>query len=234
MEIRKLNFNNHAWQLNIQDQADESVVAEIFKWREYKIADEVISKSKVLIVDVGAHRGFFTIYCRSLNSQVPVIAVEPEIQNIKALKKHLLVNNITNVEIIEAGLAATSGERWLKRSSDSHNHVLALREEELKSIEKVMVKTLTLESVAKDYSEISLLKMDIEGGEYEIFESMNDMVYEKIRSIIMEYHNIKERNYQIIEKLLREHGFGVQIFPSRFDKTMGFLWATNKRKDTSV
>ncbi len=230
MQIKKLNFNNHNWQLNIEDEADESVVAEIFKWREYKIAEEVILKSQDLIVDVGAHRGFFTIYCRSFNSQVPIIAVEPEIQNIKALKKHLLINNITDVEIIEAGLAATSDERWLKRSSDSHNHVLALPEEELKSIENVMVKTLTLESASKDYSEISLLKMDIEGGEYEIFETMSDKMYNKIDYVIMEYHNIGHLNYKIIETLLREHGFGVQIFPSHFDKTMGFLWAKNKRK----
>ena len=230
MQIKKLNFNNHNWQLNIEDEADESVVAEIFKWREYKIAEEVILKSQDLIVDVGAHRGFFTIYCRSFNSHVPIIAVEPEIQNIKALKKHLLINNITDVEIIEAGLAATSDERWLKRSSDSHNHVLALPEEELKSIENVMVKTLTLESASKDYSEISLLKMDIEGGEYEIFETMSDKMYNKIDYVIMEYHNIGHLNYKIIETLLREHGFGVQIFPSHFDKTMGFLWAKNKRK----
>jgi hypothetical protein len=37
----------------------------------------------------------------------------------------------------------------------------------------------------------------------------------------------------LIEKKLRENGFGVEIFPSQFDKTMGFLWAKNKKKKSS-
>lgn len=230
MQIKKLNFNNHNWQLNIEDEADESVVAEIFKWREYKIAEEVILKSQDLIVDVGAHRGFFTIYCRSFNKNVPVLAIEPENKNIQAFKKNLLENKIDKVKIIEGALAFTNGKRWLHISEDSHNHVLLSRDEHCKKDKKVAVQSFDLFSLTKDYSQISLLKMDIEGGEYEIFETMSDKVYNKIDYVIMEYHNIGHLNYKIIETLLREHGFGVQIFPSHFDKTMGFLWAKNKRK----
>jgi hypothetical protein len=29
--------------------------------------------------------------------------------------------------------------------------------------------------------------------------------------------------------MLREHGFSVQVFPSRFDKKLGFIFALNKR-----
>jgi hypothetical protein len=45
----------------------------------------------------------------------------------------------------------------------------------------------------------------------------------------MEYHNYSGLNYKSIEIQLRENGFGVQIFPSKFDKKMGFIFAKNKR-----
>ena len=78
-------------------------------------------------------------------------------------------------------------------------------------------------------SRVGLIKMDIEGGEYEVFERLKTEDYKKIKAVIMEYHEIDGRRYSEIELLLRENGFGVQIFPSKFDKTMGFLFATNKR-----
>jgi hypothetical protein len=71
--------------------------------------------------------------------------------------------------------------------------------------------------------------MDIEGGEYELFSGLTPDDFSSIGAIIMEYHNQGKNTYQVIEQALREQGFGVQIFPSRFDKTMGFLWAKNKR-----
>ena len=74
-----------------------------------------------------------------------------------------------------------------------------------------------------------VIKMDIEGGEYEVFKHSTLEELSKIKAIIMEYHTLPGKNYQAIEQKLRENGFGVQTHPSRFDKTMGFLFATNKR-----
>ena len=93
--------------------------------------------------------------------------------------------------------------------------------------------------------------MDIEGGEYEVFDGMSDDDFAMVNFIILEYHNGYEargkdardlsrangqytsqymgiRHKDIVEKL-RANGFGVQVFPSHFDKTMGFVWANNKR-----
>ncbi len=72
--------------------------------------------------------------------------------------------------------------------------------------------------------------MDIEGAEYEILESFLSTDWARIKNIILEYHEQNGRTRGEIEKLLRENGFGVQIFPSKFDKSMGFVWANNKRQ----
>ena len=227
IEKKEILYNGSAWKVTVRDEADRSVLAEIFKLREYKVVEESIVKATSPILDVGAHAGFFTLYIRSLNSNVPIIAIEPEKNNIAFLKKHLKENNIKKVEIVEGALAEKTEERMLKISIDSHNHRL-LSKNEKKEYTNI-IKSISFKDIAREINYFSLVKMDIEGGEYEVFENLDNEDFCKIKYLIMEYHNQNKKTYKLIETKLREHGFGVQIFPSRFEKTMGFLWARNKR-----
>ncbi len=231
MQSKTILFNGMSWHVTLRDEADESVAAEIFKLREYRIVEDVIRTSLYPIVDVGAHSGFFTLYARSLNRTVPVIAIEPEPKNLECLKKHLVENKVKGVTIVAAALAEKDGTDNLVLSRDSHNHYLASVEEPSDTNEVVPVATISLATLVKKYklSKIGLIKMDIEGGEYSVFESLLPEHFRLIEALIMEYHNYNNNNYFEIETKLRENGFGVQIFPSKFDKKMGFLFAKNKR-----
>lgn len=247
-----LKLNDYNWHAYLRDDVDQSVFNEIFKLKEYRSADEVIKSAKHSIVDVGAHAGFFSMYCRSLNKKVKIYAVEPEPANLKLLKQHLAENKIFGVEIIAGALAGGSGERKLFLSNDSHNHFVIPTEMEgslssgvrdssaphgsAQNDNKILkIKALSFTDFCKKnkITKISLLKMDIEGGEYEVFENMSADDFAMVNYIILEYHTsnkfVGRLSYKQIEEKLRVNGFGVQIFPSRFDKTMGFLWANNKR-----
>ncbi|KKU26292.1 MAG: FkbM family methyltransferase [Candidatus Magasanikbacteria bacterium GW2011_GWA2_46_17] len=224
------------WTLTFRDDADQSVAAEIFKRREYRAADEVIHNAKHPIIDAGAHAGFFSLYCRSLNPEVKIYALEPEPNNFEHLNKYLRLNNVTNVHPLQLALAAETGERELYLSTDSHNHSLVIPAKagihvvQTDEVTTVLVHTLTLNDLCNQYkiSVISVLKMDIEGAEYEVIESLTPKDLAKIGSLILEYHNNANNNYKNIEQTLRQNGFSVQIFPSKFDKTMGFIFALNK------
>jgi FkbM family methyltransferase len=214
--------------VNIRDEADESVSAEIFKLREYKMAEATISTTTLPILDVGAHAGFFSLYARALNSSVSIIALEPEPHNLQVLAENLKNNKASNITVVKGALAKAKGERELMRSRDSHNHKLKTSDAEKGSI---IVQAYSLKDLSSKYfpQGIGLIKMDIEGGEYEVFSSLDDQDFADIKAVVMEYHDLPKHKHQEIEQTLREHGFGVQIFPSKFDKTMGFLWAVNKR-----
>lgn len=227
MSLTTFTINNHPITLDLRDEADASVAAEIFKVREYRVAEKVITASTLPIVDVGAHAGFFSIYARTLNPSVPIIAIEPEPKNQTALLKNLQDNTVTGVTLIKGALTKERGKRELIRTSDSHNHFLKVNARQIGSI---TVEGYHLKSLAKYWPQgIGLVKMDIEGGEYEIFANLRPDDFLSIRAIVMEYHDIPGHKHQEIEQILRENGFGVQTFPSKFDKTMGFFWATNKR-----
>jgi FkbM family methyltransferase len=189
-----------------------------------------MSAAKFPIVDVGAHAGFFSLYARTLNPNVPIFALEPEPQNILALTKTIADNALSNIQVVPKALYSQTGRANLIVTADTHNHYL---ERPFKNDgHKIRVATTTLADLraTHDIKKIALLKMDIEGGEYAIFESMSDEDFASVQAIILEYHNTKSKTYKIIETLLREQGFSVEIFPSKFEKTMGFLFAQNKRK----
>ncbi len=232
----KLGENN--WQVHLRDEADQSVYNEIFKLKEYRAAEEAIKTAKHAIIDVGAHAGFFSMYCRSLNKQVKIFAVEPEPDNLKLLKQHLAENKISGVKVILGAMAAQTEKRQLILSTDSHNHHLAAADgisffserlfSDYAGADEDADKTITVQAYSfadfrqkNKINKVSLLKMDIEGGEYELFDGMSAGDFAIVNFIILEYHRGNEHK-DLAEKL-RANGFGVQVFPSHFDKTMGFI-----------
>ncbi len=233
-ETRRCKSGANSWQVHLRDEADESIFNEIFKLNEYRIADEVIKNAKDPIIDIGAHAGFFTMHARALNKKVPIVAVEPETENLKSLSRHLKENKILGVHVIEVALALDSGPRQLVLAPDSHNHSLSesgfMSDYQSNKENSIKVETLSFSDLLKQnkIKVVSLLKMDIEGGEYEVFDGMSEADLSVVNNVILEYHISREKSKEIEEKL-RANGFGVQVFPSKFDKTMGFLFARNKR-----
>lgn len=220
-------INNQKITVRLRDEADQSVAAEIFNLREYRIAEEIIASTALPIVDVGAHSGMFTLYARALNKTARIIAIEPEPENLKRLEEHCRENNVTNVKVVAGALAGTIGKRQLEVSTDSHNHKLTFA---LDNENALTVQAYDWEHLLKLCPKgIGLMKMDIEGGEYEVFLAAKTDELALIQALVMEYHDLPGEKHGIIEQILRENGFGVQTFPSKFDKTMGFLWATNKK-----
>lgn len=231
MNFIKVKSNGREFQLTIRDDADASVAAEIFKEHEYRIAEPIIISANDPILDIGSHAGFFTLYARSLNPSVKIVSVEPEPKNLEFQKKLLEDNNVKNVEIVNAALSSKTGNRKLIISNDSHNHRLISAGERDTSKGSISVYTYSLSDLMKKciINNASVLKMDIEGGEFEVFDAVSADELSKIDSIIMEYHLRGGMKLDEIELKLRENKFGIQIFPSRFDKTMGFLFAKSKR-----
>jgi len=230
MELKSIKFLNQAYQVAIRDNVDESVMAEIFKWREYRCVDEIVKRAKI-IVDVGAHIGLFSLYCRVLNQKTKIFALEPEPENYKILKQNIKQNKIAGVVLSQMALAGKSGSRELIIAEDNHNHYLSPLDKESTDEEVILIKAASLNDYCRlnKIEKIDLLKMDIEGGEYEVVAAWNPDDFSLVSSLVLEYHSQETNQYKTIEKTLRENGFSVEIFPSRFDKTMGFLLARNKR-----
>jgi len=222
-------FENRKLILDIRSLADKSVFSEIFKLREYRQADSIIRNAKFPILDVGAHLGFFSLYCSCLNSDALVYALEPEKNNYRRLVKHLKINKCNNVQSFNLALATNSLIRELVVSTDSHNNYLKTNELKNKlTIQDTETASLSDFCENNDITKISLIKMDIEGAEFEIFRNW-DKALEKVQTIIMEYHDNAENNHAELVSILEKNNFTVEQSISKFDKNLGLIYAVNKK-----
>jgi hypothetical protein len=55
------------------------------------------------------------------------------------------------------------------------------------------------------------MKVDIEGAEYALFESISDSIWNKFQRVVMETHNVNGRTSDEIVVLLQRKGFDVSF-----------------------
>ncbi len=228
MQLKEFKFQSKKYKVNLRDQADQSVLAEIFDLREYRSAENIIKSANFPIIDAGAQAGFFSLYCRALNQSVAIYAIEPEPENVKALSRHLKINRIAKVKIIQQALAGKSGKIDFYVSEDTHNHSL-IKPEQFKA--KISVASTSLSDFLKQNKliRISLLKLDIEGAEYQVLENLAKDDWHKFENILLEYHDSAEQQHQSLAELIRQNGFSLEIFPSHYDKKLGYMLGRNKK-----
>jgi FkbM family methyltransferase len=115
-----------------------------------------------VVYDVGAHVGFYTLLAaQCVGPRGQVVAFEPELRNLGYLRRHLELNRVTNVEVVEAAVAAASG--W-----GNFRPGLSPSMGRLASAGATRVPTVALDVLVDEgLPAPGVVKMDIEGGEAE-------------------------------------------------------------------
>jgi FkbM family methyltransferase len=123
-----------------------------------RVAKEV--KRGDVFYDVGANVGFYSLLAARLTDPGPVYAFEPVPTNLGYLRKHLELNRIQNVEIIEV---AISDEVGIASFEVEGSRAMG----RLRNSGSARVRTSTLDTLLHDekVAPPDCIKMDIEGAE---------------------------------------------------------------------
>jgi FkbM family methyltransferase len=155
---------------------DELVYKEIFEQNVYNLSSKEIAGKGIL--DLGGHYGMFAMYC-VLNQANKIISVEPNHNNL-----YRFVENTkgTGVRVVCAAISS---------SSDT---ITTIADEGCGSRANYgtqLVSTITLNTLLKLFdSNLNLiLKIDIEGSEYDIFYNNPPELIKRFEIIVMEAHN---------------------------------------------
>lgn len=217
---RIVKFEGQNLSIWLETEADESVYEEIFVDRDYRVLDQYLKKAD-FVLDIGAHIGLFALYAMVLGAK-QVWSYEPEERNFALLKKHLKENRIKGVNPKNLAIVGGDDKKQFYVNEDSHNHSF-FAEGEAKNVNQMQVGRLF-----DKFEHCDVLKMDCEGMEFEIIEAMDQKQFSKVSTIYIEYHEFRNGfEAAKLELILRKHYKKVQIFPSRYDKRMGFVIATN-------
>jgi FkbM family methyltransferase len=129
-----------------------------------------------LLVDIGANIGYYT--CLALKKGKPVIAFEPQQQNLQCLFQNLLSNGwCDNVEVFPLALSANAGLLTLwGASGPSASLVRNWAGYSPRHSQIVPVSTLD-NIVAGRFSEKKILiKIDVEGAEYQVLRGSESVI----------------------------------------------------------
>lgn len=212
-EPQILEFKN-GFKLKCQYE-DLSAVAETCILEDYAPEPDFIPKAGQIIFDVGANIGDFAIYAASFGAKV--FAVEPEPRNVARLEENIKLNNFEDkVKIIPCALFYKDQQVGFSVSHSSPGgHAINSGENEV----KVQAKTFNTILREESLDSIDLLKVDIEGGEYEIFSHPESCSFEKIKRIVGEYHvsfNKAERFLTLKRNLKPYYSVVKSYFPYYF------------------
>jgi len=206
-EISVLNVNNSRMMLHPRKGA---IHADLFvhKKREpictdYLIKSGIVKKGDT-VLDIGANIGYYVLVESNLvGKNGHIYAVEPVSSNFELLKKNVHLNRLSNVSTFQYafGDRITDGEIFV---SDKANLCAMSKEAvggEVLAVQHVNV--MTVDEFVKDKKTPTLVRMDVEGYEYEIIKGMAETLKSGVK-ILVELHPLP--SYIRPEKLQELYG----------------------------
>lgn len=178
---------------------------EVFVQRVYDLAAVPFVPTAVL--DCGAHVGYFSALAGAAYPRVPVIAVEPNPDNIDALRGNLAALG-PRVTIHSAACATREGTAAFGGASSNAGRLLE------PGGGGIDVRTLDLAALISRAPDAALiLKMDIEGEERRLLPHVLPLLPRRC-AVFVETHDGRAAREQLAGHLVR-HGFRVDVRRTR-------------------
>ncbi len=142
-----------------------------------------------VFLDCGGHIGTFAMYVKSMLPNAKVWSLEPVPNNQDLFKKNIALNQLDNVTLIPFALYGSSGTFYIDLAGKQFDAV-NITSVKPSHEEFIQIEALTLDQILQQYQipSIDLLKMDIEGAEYNIFQDSLDSLSKNVKRLIMEFH----------------------------------------------
>lgn len=163
-----------------------------------------------LVLDVGAHVGAFVCWAANRAPTARMVAFEPEPRNFGDLEENVLRNDLAGrVELVNAAAASVDGEVALH----VHGHDRQLSSVVATAGVAVPVRSINLDQYIRTSLEgpIDLLKMDVEGAEWEILSSLRDDTWARISRLVVEVHIFGGHRLREMEELFQSKGYETHL-----------------------
>ena len=212
--------NNRLKLLNIYNGIYQ--VGEVFVRKTYNKFDY---KNKV-VIDIGGFIGDSALFF-ILKGARKVYVYEVNEEVYKVLLENIRINQLDNkIVAFNKGISNEYKREILyiteKKGSTSFYSSFNIKEN---IIDKKPIELIPFDEILEE--PVDILKMDCEGSEYDILESiLNNNLSDKIKEgVILESHNLdKKRNYEYIIELLEKIGFKSVNFEKKTE-ILGLIYA---------
>ena len=200
---------------------DLMALTNVWMINEYDVDSFKINQNDI-VIDVGAHIGLFSLLVSQFCKTGKIFSFEPIRENFDLFVSNLELNHIQNVFPFNVGVSKNSGGLNLFLNDDQSAHSIFPN-----GSKSIAVDSTSLQKIfdEKKISACKLLKLDCEGAEYDIIDSLPVEYLDKIQNMVIEYH-FADTKPELIKNLIikiKNAGFKIQTMPHYDD--MGFLIA---------
>jgi FkbM family methyltransferase len=185
----------------IGDYSQLHVLREVFISEDYRIDD---LPPPATILDLGSNMGASLIYFRLRYPEARIVGVEADPLVFPTLERNIAP--FPGIELANVGVAAESGEATFFHNAHSWASSLKPIWE---ATAEMTVPTRSLEDLLAEFDipQLDLLKIDIEGGEWDVLSSFHEL--DRIGSVVGEFHTLEDQPpRRLLERL---GGFKVSV-----------------------
>jgi FkbM family methyltransferase len=163
------------------------------------------------VCEVGGNIGAFTVIGARASRQASYRVYEPNPRSANSLRKNVKLNGLANVEVIEA---AVVGDRLKNRVvlhipvQETGKPATGAYIADGEGIDRPSVERFDVATVfSGDLEEFDLIKLDVEGAEYEILSSIGDHQWSLRPTILVELRRRTPRLREWIMHFARANGY---------------------------
>ena len=178
--------NNNIW---IRKNSTDLQVAIDSLTGEFNVLKDYIdSDFSGVIIDAGGYIGSATLALKNLFPHAKIICIEPSLKNFQILKKNL--SQIKDVQLIFGALVGIKRNKVVLKDRMTGNWGFSIASDTHDTSYKAELNeapAYTISQLGVRIEDIGILKLDIEGGEYELFKE-DSKTLKKIPIIFVELH----------------------------------------------
>jgi len=173
-------------------------------------------KSGMIIYDIGAHAGIYSLlFSKLVGQNGKVFAFEPYAENVANFLKHIRLNRLNNVILIQSSITDKSGlASFLIGGSSSMGSITYIHT-------YLQIPTFSLDELVFNFNFplSDLVKMDVEGAEAMVIKGMQRLIIKKKTIIFIALHGDEQK--RLCQNILLENGY--KLFWLNGDKIKGRL-----------
>lgn len=184
----------------------------LYRKRESLATDYLIEKGLLkegnTALDIGANIGYYALIESKLVGKTgKVYAVEPVSKNIRLLKKNIALNKLCNVDVYHLAMGDFNGKTKIFIGQLCNLSTLR-KNAGIKTVGEEEVDIMTVDSFLTGKSTPKLIRMDIEGSEYNVIKGMTGTLKKDVNLFIEIHGGILSRSeLKEFFGILTEHGF---------------------------
>ena len=181
----------------------------IYEYWKTKLFFQLV-KSNMIVVDVGANKGYFSLLSAKLMSDKGrVLAFEPYPNNGYWLQNSIQANRYSSITLFPFALSNLEGKKkfYVGKYSGSGSFFHSDNTTNKKFFVKCRKLDNVLEENAVDH--VDLLKIDVQGADLEVLEGAEETLSQQNLKIVMDIDVAKEKREVLLDYI---QSFGFKLF----------------------